>query len=645
MAQCPAHEDAKASLSIRVGADGKALLYCHTGCTLEAVTAAMGLVATDLFPAKTNGHAQTKTIKYEIRDAAGVLIAIHERTDPIKKFTWHRPDGTMGLGGIKTADLPLYGVERLKDHPMETEVVITEGEKDADALTSNAIFALATITGAASTPSLSALEPLRGRDVVLWADADQPGMQHMQRVARALKGIAGMVRFVEWEEAPAKGGAADCVGLYSVDEAKRLIAAASGSASGSGERSFATDLEIHTALFPLYNVKVEFDLVRTDSRGETFSEITVFFNNAPDPLHKSHLNLLSTQSKTTLGNALAKRSAPADVPWDEIIEWSALQTLNTYRKGDQPIRLSDAPEPPVAVDLLGPLISPSGVTIFFGDGGSGKSQMLQAMSLSVQTGYDILGYLPTEHLNVLYLDWEEEDWVHRDRMKRLLGEETEMLYLRMRRSLTQSIDQLRAIVRDRNVGLVAVDSLAPATGGDANEQVTADSFFSAARRLAVPLICTAHNTKAQDDQKPFGSTFFHNLARRTWFVKNTQEPGAAEMAVGLFNRKNNLGPKFHDMAYKVEFSDDRIAISKTDMASHPALNVRMSIRARIRDLLSEGAMSVYEIAADLGYEDRGGVEAVRNALKSGEGKEFTKFPSIGDGPKQFRWGLRTRSTN
>ena len=37
VAQCPAHEDRNPSLSITEGDDGRALVNCHAGCTVEAV--------------------------------------------------------------------------------------------------------------------------------------------------------------------------------------------------------------------------------------------------------------------------------------------------------------------------------------------------------------------------------------------------------------------------------------------------------------------------------------------------------------------------------------------------------------------------------------------------------------------------------
>ncbi|MCC7085191.1 MAG: hypothetical protein IT427_09315 [Pirellulales bacterium] len=49
-ARCPAHEDRRASLSIAEGDDGRALVCCHAGCTVENVCEKVGLRVADLMP-------------------------------------------------------------------------------------------------------------------------------------------------------------------------------------------------------------------------------------------------------------------------------------------------------------------------------------------------------------------------------------------------------------------------------------------------------------------------------------------------------------------------------------------------------------------------------------------------------------------
>ncbi len=49
-ARCPAHNDRNPSLSIREAEDGRVLVTCHAGCSVEEVVNAVGLRVRDLFP-------------------------------------------------------------------------------------------------------------------------------------------------------------------------------------------------------------------------------------------------------------------------------------------------------------------------------------------------------------------------------------------------------------------------------------------------------------------------------------------------------------------------------------------------------------------------------------------------------------------
>lgn len=52
IAKCPAHEDGRASLSWRELPDGRTLLHCFAGCSVQDVLAAVGSTFDDLFPEK-----------------------------------------------------------------------------------------------------------------------------------------------------------------------------------------------------------------------------------------------------------------------------------------------------------------------------------------------------------------------------------------------------------------------------------------------------------------------------------------------------------------------------------------------------------------------------------------------------------------
>jgi len=212
MALCPAHDDQKPSLSVSEGDGGKVLLRCFGGCSTNTVLEAAGLSWRDLYPVEScNGYHKRRS--WEIKDAAGELVAVHHRKDSPdgKRVWWRGPNGEKRLAdaGLRVADLPLYGSEHVADWPEDVPVVIVEGEKAADALASAYPAVLGTVTGAESAPGPEAREVLRGRRVILWPDADPPGRAHMERVAEALQGTASEVRIFEWKGAPEKGDAAD----------------------------------------------------------------------------------------------------------------------------------------------------------------------------------------------------------------------------------------------------------------------------------------------------------------------------------------------------------------------------------------------------------------------------------------------------
>lgn len=149
--------------------------------------------------------------RYRICDASGALVAMHCRQDGPdgKRMWWEQPDGTSGLGGLSSADLPLYGIDRLNSSPT---VIVVEGEKAAEALLAIGVQAVGTVTGASETPGAISLAELTGRRVHVWPDADDVGRKHMQRVAAGLVGVASSVSILEPPEGvPAGWDAADAV--------------------------------------------------------------------------------------------------------------------------------------------------------------------------------------------------------------------------------------------------------------------------------------------------------------------------------------------------------------------------------------------------------------------------------------------------
>lgn len=90
-ARCPGHEDSKASLSV-AASNGKILIHCHAGCTVESICAAIGFKTSDLFlnnrqgpsqsrphakaNSKPNGSARSKSFKGTEADVERMQVAL-----------------------------------------------------------------------------------------------------------------------------------------------------------------------------------------------------------------------------------------------------------------------------------------------------------------------------------------------------------------------------------------------------------------------------------------------------------------------------------------------------------------------------------------------------------------------------------------
>ncbi len=223
--KCPFHDDQHASASVSRRAfkchscDAKGDIFAlwmriHPGSGFreakEALAARAG-ISTDPAPSphrKAEGAPATpiEVARWEIKDTAGAVQAIHVRREPGSKgqpkdFLWLSTDGSVTLHGRPCEDLPLYRSEKLKEFDPAVPVALVEGEKCADALAGIGVQAVGTVTGASSCPNKKVLGTLTAFHVVLWADFDVPGRAHMRKVAKILEPLAASVKEVK----PPKG--------------------------------------------------------------------------------------------------------------------------------------------------------------------------------------------------------------------------------------------------------------------------------------------------------------------------------------------------------------------------------------------------------------------------------------------------------
>lgn len=179
MARCPAHEDKQNSLSIAVGRNGQVLLKCFAGCDVEAIARAVGLALRDLFEQQGGGgagipprtpataqhsapgggltleqYSQAKRLPVEFLHSLGIS-QIHLQGQPALRIPYMDASGNevavrfrLALEGEskfrwRSGARPcLYGLQRLDDARKAGQVVLVEGESDAQTLWLHGIHAL-----------------------------------------------------------------------------------------------------------------------------------------------------------------------------------------------------------------------------------------------------------------------------------------------------------------------------------------------------------------------------------------------------------------------------------------------------------------------------------------------------------------------
>ncbi|KXF51064.1 hypothetical protein AXA44_15460 [Rhodococcus sp. SC4] len=202
-AQCPAHDDRHPSLSVSPATqfDG-VVVKCQAGCDTDDVLAAIGMTTADLYdnPLHSNGSHSVEIAHYDYTDATGALLFFKIRKEP-KTFLIKQANGTWGLKGVDPR--PLYRLpEVIAAVKARRPVWLVEGEKDADRLVASlGVCATTNFDGGDKTRTdplrQENLDSLRGADVRIIADRDDPGKNHARACAGQLTGVAKSVLVYE----------------------------------------------------------------------------------------------------------------------------------------------------------------------------------------------------------------------------------------------------------------------------------------------------------------------------------------------------------------------------------------------------------------------------------------------------------------
>lgn len=201
--QCPAHDDAHPSLSIRQGDAGQVWIKCHAGCNWRAILAALSLPARYLYrpppvdparyaeafcPKITFPPLSTRTGRSP-QTAGYRLTAIHDygpdhrvlryRKGANKQLRWETRRGDVwmpSLFDLPTSALPLYREREIRMAVAAGEIVLlVESESSVDAMRG---WYGCTWAGGANAVQLDRLRHVLGGypHLVVIPDNDPPGL-------------------------------------------------------------------------------------------------------------------------------------------------------------------------------------------------------------------------------------------------------------------------------------------------------------------------------------------------------------------------------------------------------------------------------------------------------------------------------------
>jgi len=296
--------------------------------------------------------------------------------------------------------------------------------------------------------------------------------------------------------------------------------------------------------------------------------------------------------------------------WSSAIEQISEHVTWKLRQGEPIVTVGDKPFRTSPQYRVYPIIPEQRVAVLYGEGGSVKSLLSLMMGVSVQTGWDPLGFKPVQG-NVLLLDWETYDEDVNDRLLALahgMGfiDVPIINYRYCSRPLLEDWSEICEQVSELNIELIIVDSAVAAVGGDAQGEGAPTQMLNRLRELKLSTLLISHESKKPEDKKsPFGSTFWRDRPRNVWSVHKSQQEGEDIANVALKHRKSNVSKLMKPIGYCVEFKNDGcwINIHKTDVADIPDFESELPAGQRIWNCLTGGKLTPKSMSQRLGLSE------------------------------------------
>lgn len=414
-----------------------------------------------------------------------------------------------------------------------------------------------------------------------------------------------------------------------------------------------------TLAWPSYQVALGFEKV-SETRDGVVAQVVVISQHPERPQDQlwgpARLNLLSMQSQTQWVNQLSKRLDTA--PWADILVTACAIVVKQFTAPSPTINLADVDLEAYRVEHLVSGLLPLGETTFcYGDSESLKSMLGGVIAVCVTQGLALpWGVLPSRTERVLYCDWETNEVVIAERIRRIaaglgINERVDIHYrgtlqgknTSPLRTLTDEVPSIREQIQREKIGLVIVDSIGFAVDGKLVDDDVARAAMSSLRQLTpATRLAIAHISKESIEKTgrvdPFGSAFFRAGIRSGFEVRrSTQESLLNDIVdVGIFHWKSNDGSHIPPFGLRFVFEPNRgaIRVRTRDLHEVPDLAMRTSLSSRLRNALKAGAATV----ADLAEQLEANPDTVKRTLN--RMPDVTRLEEGGGRGNVTTWGLK-----
>lgn len=187
-------------------------------------------------------------------------------------------------------------------------------------------------------------------------------------------------------------------------------------------------------------------------------------------INRSHPDLLDDMEVNRLIDILQDKTK--DYPsffWGSLVDDAKNAIIDSYREGEPAVVMDNLDEIKPRIYSIRPMFIAGVANLMWAPGGSAKSYFGLLSCVMVDKGLAVMGMRARKGV-ALYLDWEENEDVFRQRLKAVheglnLASASGIIYKKMSGSLSDSIETISEIVLKHGVTFMVVDSVGAAPWG------------------------------------------------------------------------------------------------------------------------------------------------------------------------------------